>query len=214
MSPIPGFKQSGVLPPYEGPQHLSSLTTRDPRISPYPTTLSAVKETLGTSLERKRILLGFLKFREALRGYELPLDGSFMWLDGSFCEEPTAREPQDLDVVVFFVVPTEEALANRQMTSAAFEERANAMQAELFKRSDPKDAPDGVWATYRCDVAPVWLDREAPQGSVQDVVYWYGLLSHRRGTQEWKGMLRVRMDEPEEAALRAQLEAEIGEVAR
>lgn len=211
MSPIPEFKQSGVLPPYT----MSNPGQRGPNnagISPHPATIAELVAQLGTSDERKRILLGFLRFRAALRACGLPLAGGFMWLDGSFCEELTDREPGDIDLITFLEQPSDEVL--REMTEPVFWVRVHQAQA-LFRKSEPKDHPNSVWSRYRCDAFLVWLQREAPAALMRDVVYWYGLFSHRRGTNEWKGMVRVELaEEPGEAALIAQLEAEIGEVTR
>ena len=134
-----------------------------------------------------------------------------MWLDGSFCEELPDREPGDIDLITFLAQPSDEAL--KEMTEEVFWERFQQTNRALFKKTQPKDDPESVWSRYRCDAFLVWLQRDDPVMLMQDVVYWYGLFSHRRGTQEWKGMLRVNLvEERGEAELRAQLEAEFGEV--
>jgi hypothetical protein len=212
MSPIPEFKQSGVLPPYTTPSP-AHRGQGNAGLSPHLTTITELVERLGSSNERKKILLGFLNFRKELRSHGLPMEWGFMWLDGSFCEELQGREPGDIDLIMFFKMPTEAELAAHQITMRDFLTRAQTMQLALFTQSWPKNDPQGVWIRYRCDAFLVWVQRDEPAQLMRETLYWYGLFSHRRDTQEWKGMLRVELaEEPGEQELRAQLEAEIGEV--
>jgi len=39
-----------------------------------------------------------------------------------------------------------------------------------------------------------------PEKLIQDVRYWYGLFSHRRGDQVWKGMLQLALQSDDEMA--------------
>jgi hypothetical protein len=53
-------------------------------MSPYVVTAFEVVTTLGSSDDRKSILRGWLRHREALRG--IGFNRGFQWLDGSFVE--------------------------------------------------------------------------------------------------------------------------------
>jgi hypothetical protein len=52
---------------------------------------------------------------------------------------------------------------------------------------------------YRCDTFLIRLSKQ-PEKLVQDVRYWYGLFSHRRGDQVWKGMLQLSLQSDDDMA--------------
>nr|WP_144429682.1 hypothetical protein [Myxococcus hansupus] len=129
-----------------------------------------------------QILLGLLDYRDALRGTGF-LDGH-QWLTGSFVEA-IEREPNDVDVVNFLHVP---------FVSIP----ATAMP--LFRSQDTK-------ATYHCDAYTIPLSypsghsvtpEQLATSLVDQVSYWYGLFSHRRGTYAWKGFVQLPLGSGED----------------
>jgi len=131
----------------------------------------------ATSAKRCQLLDGWLRYREELR--KLGVVG-FQWLDGSFCEDLRARvppEPGDIDVVTLYGVTQEAA----PTFGTAITARTDLHPGALAK------------TTYGCDVYYVTLATPHGDASVKDVHYWYGLLSHRRGDEAWKGFLEVAL---------------------
>jgi len=101
----------------------------------------------------------------------------FQWVDGSFVENKT---PKDADVVTFVRRPRAASL----IAQVLMLRHANP---EVFDR-------DRVKATYRLDAFFVDLDGTS-EAIVDTASYWFGLFSHRRGDDAWKGMLRVNLDD-------------------
>lgn len=172
MRTIPDHGWDGLLPPYEG----RDPTSRSNR-SPYRASWAEIIERFATSLKRVEILLGLLRYRDALRNHGIT--NGFQWLTGSFVEE-IRREPNDVDVVTFFHAPP-------GMT------RTSARASGLF---DPRQAK----AHYHCDAYPIVLSYPSGEGPdsnshapalVDNTTYWYGLFSHRRDTYAWKGFLHL-----------------------
>jgi hypothetical protein len=89
---------------------------------------------------------------------------SVQWVDGSFVEE---KDPNDIDVVT--IVEGQAPLAAKGMFSGP------ALKAQFF-----------------CDAYGMSLSPS--QQFVESVTYWYGLFGHRRGTEEWKGLVSVPLD--------------------
>jgi hypothetical protein len=177
--PIPDFDHNDVLPP-----HLGNHAADSACMSPYPCTSIELCNKLGTSDERCKILLGFLELRQSLR--TLGIKNGFHWLDGSFTEnvERTRNSaPRDIDVVTFLepanlptplskpMADTLVVLQDRDATRKQF--RVDHIVVQLVSTSDrTKDA------TRLVDVTR----------------YWFGLFSHRRNDDVWKGMLRLSLD--------------------
>jgi hypothetical protein len=86
--PIAQFTIDGVLPPYVGPQGPGGAAEE---MSPYSVTAFEAVTILGSSDQRKSILRGWLKHREAMR--QIGFNRGFQGLDGSFVE---TKIPQDL----------------------------------------------------------------------------------------------------------------------
>jgi hypothetical protein len=144
-------------------------------MSPYAVSAVEVASTLGTSVSRRTILTRWLDHhRSALRA--LGFQRGFQWLDGSFVED---KEPNDLDVVTFvFRPPT--ALQN-------------AIFAALVSANGQVFDPQQVRAHYMLDAFFVDLNA-SPENIVSVSRYWFGLFSHRRADELWKGMLQVRLE--------------------
>jgi hypothetical protein len=158
-----------MIPPFNAhevlPPFLGTPTQRSGR-SPFLATIDEVVDRFATSDRRRSILTGLLNFRTSLRAAGMVVGNQ--WLDGSFVENrPT--EPNDVDVVTFHeLAPADEA---------AF---ASANLA-LVRSSATK-------AAYMVDAYFVSL---RSLGAVADATYWYGLFSHQRVTERWKGILQV-----------------------
>lgn len=182
MALIPPFNGSGLLPPYTGPRPSVRAGC-----SPYRVTLPDVAVRFGTSPERIAILEGFLMMRKDLR--DLGITSGFQWLDGSFVEDiDKTRPPNDLDVVTFFRRPSQ--LDDDKDLDAAIQKAPNLFVPALAKKQ------------YKCDAYQVDLKQDAAW-IVAQARYWFGLFSHRRGDQQWKGMLEVDLGsvtEDDEAA--------------
>jgi len=132
----------------------------------------------GTSPERRRILSGLLKFREAL--HEVGLDCGFQWMDGSFLEAVEIieqRPPGDVDVVTFVEPPAEFAV--------------DARVQEILNH-------DSVKQQYLVDHYFVELTLPS-RDLIAQSTYWSGVWSHRRSMQ-WKGFLQIGLERNEDAA--------------
>jgi hypothetical protein len=168
-----------VLPP-----HLGNHATDRASMSPYLCNSMELCTKLGTTDERRQILLGFFELRDALR--QLGMISGFQWLEGSFTqnvEKPPGRAPNDIDVVTFYppiTLPTNltppiatllPVLGNRDATKQRF--RVDHILVPLAS------TPDRLADARRL---------------VDDVRYWFGLFSHRRSDDVWKGMLQLPLD--------------------
>ncbi len=177
--PIPDFDHNGVLPP-----HIGDHAVDRGAMSPYPTTSAELCTKLGTTDERRKILLGFFELRAALR--QLGVTSGFQWLDGSFAEDAEktrGHAPGDIDVVTFFqpvppfanptpaVTALIPVLSNRDATKNQF--RVDHILVPLAS------TPDRIADARRL---------------VDEVRYWFGLFSHRRSDDVWKGMLQLPLD--------------------
>ena len=167
---IPQFTVDGILPPYIG----DNAGGPQEGMSPYMAEPLDVVDRFGSSLRRCVILRDWLHHRAELRNVGI-LSG-FQWLDGSFVED---KEPNDLDLVTFLFRPEgcEEAEAwNRWV-------RENI---SLLLR-------EPVRARYKLDFFVVDMNGH-PETIVDTARYWLGLFSHKRSTNQWKGMLKIRLD--------------------
>ena len=180
-NPIPKFDHNLVLPPHLGDPTLPN------HLSPYPCTTLDLCERLGTTPERRRILGGFLSFRERLQTEGLMT--GFQWLDGSFLEDIELRDgrpPRDLDVVTVYWGYD---LAFQTALLSKFPEVANPVLAK---------------AKYSLDHYPFDAGYR-PEVTLEKTRYWISLFSHNR-SGVWKGMLRIQLNTPaEDAAARQEL---------
>lgn len=183
---VPAFTNDGVLPPYVG---ATPAGTSD-GMSPYLASASEVVTHFGTSHRRCLILKDWLQHRSELR--EIGITSGFQWLDGSFVED---REPNDLDLVAFIYRPE------------------GCEQDEAFGAWLAPNAPlllrDPIKARFKLDFFVVDLHGH-PETIVDTARYFLGLFSHKRKTNQWKGMLKVRLEEDDSAAselLAARLDA-------
>lgn len=179
--PIPAWNALGLLPPIDEAQPAS------PSRSPYRVTLADLVQRYATSAERRQILGGLLRYRQALHG--LGLVRGFQWLDGSFLEHVEAieqRAPRDIDVVTFFRLPE------------------GMSQVELMPRNPRLFRPQHTKMIYNVDAYLVDLGQGAEQ-LVMQASYWYSMWSHRRN-QAWKGYLHIDLASDQDTAARNWLE--------
>ncbi len=179
---IPAWNANGVLPP------INSTAPTSADRSPYPVSLSDFAFRFGTSPQRRKILDGFLKYRQLLHSAGLTV--GFQWLDGSFLEDvetTQTRDPNDLDVVTFFSIPIG---VNQQQLQAAAPTLTNRA---LLK------------ANYFVDAFLVSLGSR-PAILVEQSAYWYGVWSHRRD-DTWKGFLQIDLDPTDDALAALNLRA-------
>ncbi|HMD16781.1 MAG TPA: hypothetical protein VKH18_08945 [Terriglobales bacterium] len=184
-SSIPNFNASGVLPPYVG-----STPADVGGMSPYVVTIDQLIARFNTSPERKAILNGFLSFRQSLRS--LGLSG-WQWVDGSFLEsveDNESRPPRDIDILTFFARPASIPGGDWNAFVAANSGVFNPAQAK---------------ASFRCDA--YFVDTTfGPYFVVRQTGYWFGLFSHQRITEAWKGLLEISLPLTDvDAAARAAL---------
>lgn len=175
---IPAFNASGVIPPFvvESPVHRGG--------SPYEVCLKDVAEVFATTEARLEIFKGLLRYRQELR--KVGITSGFQLIDGSFtenCEQIHGRSPNDIDIVTFAYLPV------MQHELKSFVDK----HIELFDQSTVKDK-------FKCDAYFVDLSKDA-RLVVEDTMYWYGLFSHQRDTNLWKGMLRVPLLDEDEKLL-------------
>jgi len=178
---IPAFNHSYVLPPYIGdsPTHFAQG-------SPYETTPLELVQRLGHTAARRRLLEGLFRYRGDLRS--LGFSEGFQWLDGSFVEnveQSQARSPSDIDVVTFAMTP----------------HGLSRSEVEALPRRYP-DLLDPIRARahYGCDAYLMPLDG-SPGRLVRRAAYYFGLFSHRRSDNVWKGLLAMPLQSDDDAAL-------------
>ena len=176
---IPEFNHSFVLPPFVGEQITQAQG------SPYHVTALELVQRFATSPERAVILCGLLDYRVELRS--LGFAEGFQWLDGSFVENVEAhqsRPPKDVDVVTFAHAPAGLSATDIQAMMDA--------NPDVFVK-------ERCLKRFCCDPMVVNLGKR-PEKLVQDVRYWYGLFSHRRGDHVWKGILQLPLQSDDEIA--------------
>ncbi|MBP2304605.1 hypothetical protein GBZ48_17790 [Azospirillum melinis] len=172
VSMIPAFASNGVLPPY-----VMGNPTNPDNMSPYQADILTFCRRFCTSPKRLEILKGFLRYRKSLHDIGIP--GGFQWIDGSFSEDIESiegRNPNDVDVVTFFDRP------HNCDTSAKWRDFFDS-HIMFFDPSTSKEA-------FLCDAYPVDLGM-APLKLVSTTRYWFGLFSHRRVSNIWKGMVQL-----------------------
>lgn len=144
--------------------------------SPYLLNIRETWEHFALSPEREQLLLGLIKFREAL--YEAGIRNGIQWIDGSFVEHiegSKGRPPRDIDVVTLFELPEGEA-----------ENDFIKQHACLFDKA-------GIKQTYKIDAYFFVLGKPADAHRVRLVTYWQSQWSHRRdGT--CKGFISVPLN--------------------
>ncbi|MDP1914711.1 MAG: hypothetical protein Q8L14_00610 [Myxococcales bacterium] len=135
-------------------------------ISPHSADMVEVVTRLGTTPHRRKLLTGLIAYRAHLVQLGFSAQ-SIQWIDGSFVEE---KDPNDIDLVTIVEGPFPQKSA---ATQGVF--RGPALKAQFF-----------------CDA--YGLAMSATPLFVEQLSYWLGLFSHRRDTEEWKGLVALPLD--------------------
>jgi hypothetical protein len=180
---IPNFTHSGVLPPFtpaDYPQNPDG-------ISPYKTSLREFVERFLTSDERKKILGGFLTYRNELK--KLGIKEGFQWIDGSFIEDierNQQRPPKDLDIITFAYRPISIKTDNEW-------KKFIETNKDLFH-------PGVTKTNFKCDA--YYVDLNLPSHVIVKMSsYWFGVFSHQRETYLWKGVIEIPLFDNEEEVM-------------
>jgi len=170
---IPNFDHNKVLPPHIGdPRRMQDL-------SPYPCSTLDLCQKFATSIERIRILEGFLSFRQQMFAFNI--SNGFQWLDGSFMEDVEHlenRAPNDIDIVTFYMGMPRFQYSVIQAKFPEFISRDLSKSKYLVDHF-------GVDCSYR------------PDFIVEATRYWIQLFTHNRH-RVWKGMLRLELNTPDD----------------
>lgn len=168
---IPKFDHNLVLPPHLGnPSKIEDL-------SPYKCTSVEFCERFATSVERIKILIGFIEFREKLHKYGLV--NGFQWLDGSFLEDVENREkrpPNDLDLVTIYWGYELFFLNNLMEKFPEFGDNILSKKEYFLDH-------------YLFDA------HSPPEFTIYYIRYWLQFFSHNRDAV-WKGMLQISLNTP------------------
>jgi hypothetical protein len=188
---IPPHREDGTLPIF---RHGQLHEPRD--TSPFRVSVREFVERFATSPRRVALLRGFFEYRERLVTYGLV--SGFQWVGGSFLER-RPREPEDIDLVTFFLRP--QGWRTRQ-------EELSAVRGEptLFE-------PSAARARYGCDA--FFVDMQHPD-FMPWFCQWYAVYSHDKvsgGMQ--KGFLQIPLatraeDDQDPRALLAERARELG----
>lgn len=196
---IPAFTTSGVLPPFTG-----DSAAQRANASPYKVAMTDIVNRFATSIERITILEGLLAYREKLR--TVGFTDGFQWIDGSFVEDCESannrgRAPADVDVVTYVYRPL-----NSQ--GNGYMEKDELMP--IVMANPDLFIPQHSKSTYHCDAYHEDLCMPSHM-LVEKTAYWFGLFSHSRVSNLWKGILSVPMHS-DDAAARAILDAKKQEI--
>lgn len=148
------FNESGLIPPFIGDPTESIR-------SPYRMGLADFVDQFATTVARREVLAGLLRYRQAL--HAAGFSQGFQWLDGSFvedCERVRGRAPGDIDVVSFVVPDPAHKLEDIEI---------------LFDADRMKEQ-------YKCDAYGANII--ADMSLIDQCVYWYSLFAHRRDSFE------------------------------
>jgi len=169
---IPPFANSGVLPPYVGVSAADGAG-----VSPYRTTMTEIVRALATTPERVKLCRGMLDHRKALRG--LGVVQAVQWINGSFCEnveQTRGRPPGDIDVVTLLARPAD------HVDNAAWAALVTS-NLQIFDSAQAK-------TNFGCEAFFIDLNGP-PEQTISQITYWFGLFTHQKVTQLWKGILQV-----------------------
>jgi hypothetical protein len=170
LSAIPGWTMEGVIPPHNPVSPVSVER------SPYRVGMVDFILRYSTSANRRKILEGFLNFRQALQN--IGLIHGFQWVDGSFLENVEYlehRSPNDLDVVTFAYLPN------------------GLDQRDLFNQDVNLFTPPQSKGLYLVDSYFVQLNNVSAEYLIERSRYWYSMWSHRRSGQ-WKGYIELDLN--------------------
>ena len=166
---IPSWNAEGVIPPIND---LNNQTNAER--SPYTVSLLDFALRFNISLERRKVLQGFMEYRAKL--HSAGLIQGFQWLDGSFLEDIETiaqRPPNDIDVVTFYHLPVGKS-----------QQDVLDIDPSFFRLSIPQ-----LKNQFHTDAYLVSLGISSER-LIKEGTYWYSMWSHRRN-QSWKGYVQV-----------------------
>lgn len=188
--PLPSFDSRGLLPPFLGDDAAT------PDRSPYWITMDELATAMGSTPHRKQLIANLITYRKMLadEGYV----SGIQFIDGSFVENIetiASRPPSDIDVFSVLCAPPKylSDMPAWQATGLPF------WQTEIIDRDRNKQR-------FGLDTYAVLFEERAakPMNLISDIIYWYGLFSHQRGTLAWKGFAGLALDPAgDQAALSA-----------
>jgi hypothetical protein len=186
---IPPFDARGFLPPFLGADATTALR------SPYDATMTELVTALGTTPERQNLLFGLIEYRALLHGFGYHY--ALQFVDGSFAENVEVREgrpPGDIDVFTFAMLPVQYHGDGVLWATIGFPQWEN----EVVNKGLNKQR-------YQLDTYGVIVDQVGPLGVMNATIYWYGLFSHKKVTQDWKGFVRLPLNPRDDQAARAMI---------
>jgi hypothetical protein len=148
--------------------------------------MSEFVQQFATSPARVALLRRLLAYRKAIRG--LGVVNGFQWLDGSFVEDVETgrgRPPSDIDIVTF---------ARRPVTH-----KSDAAWISLWGRNQTLFNPVQAKTSFSCDAYFVDLE-SAQEWIVVLASYWFGLFTHQKNTDLWKGLVAIPLQSDDAAA--------------
>ena len=183
---IPEWDQNRVIPPIR-PGTPEQEEYRPENRSPYSATLAEFVRRFSTSPERALLIAGFLDYRAAL--HQAGITSGFQWVNGSFAEHierrnPDPRAPNDIDVVTFFDPPGTEP----------------GSYADLF-------TSELTMQDFQVDAYGMPMGGSLTSARADQIGYWHGMWSHRRGDHLNKGFVRIELNPDEDAEARRALES-------
>lgn len=148
----------------------------------------------GTTPHRRHLLRNLIEYRELLAsdGYS----HGMQFIDGSFVEDietTESRSPNDIDLFSILDLPARYRADQAEWSKSGI----NFWSTEIADRARNK-------ARYSLDTYAI-LIQERGLRLIQDVIYWYGLFSHKRGTYAWKGFVAVELSSADDSAALAAL---------
>lgn len=174
---IPDFNSSGALPPYL----IGSDPTAREDVSPYTVNFNEFCNRFAFSPERIEILEGLIRYCSNLQSIGIT-QGTF-WIDGSFTEDVEKirnRPPSDIDFVCF-INPNECGMDRIQWR-------------QIFSKNQDTLQPGRSKLLFKCDAYIIDLSAP-PMAIVNNTSYFFGLFSHQKITNLWKGMLKMELSD-------------------
>jgi hypothetical protein len=173
---------SGVLPPF-----ISGFPAGGPgSCAPYEVTATEIAMRFCTSAPRIKLFKGLLQLRSELLALGVQI--GVQWIDGSFCENVEVirgRPPGDIDLVTLLVRP--QAVQDDAAWLAFCQANQRVFDAKQTK------------PIFGCEA--FYIDAGYPALLVaEQVTYWFGLFTHQRVTNMWKGILQLPLVSDDAAA--------------
>jgi hypothetical protein len=170
---IPPFDHQGIIPPFLGHNGPGGSPAQ---MTPYRCSSLEFVQHFSITKERRNLLSLWLLHRAALAtaGFQ----HGFEWVNGSFVED---KDPDDIDVVLFFEPPSFE---NQEQADMFLNKHKHLFHRSAVKKNFNMDI-------LLCDMT------QRPETVIDVSRYYLGLFSHRRDDYLWKGMLQIELNTPD-----------------